>query len=62
MSALLKPRKRNFDTVARTQLFAQALKVGDWIKAAMMLSGSVKLDFGKVKVVGASEGKYGRRV
>ncbi|CAM9201391.1 unnamed protein product, partial [Sphacelaria rigidula] len=59
MSALLKPRKRNFDTVARTQLFAQALKVGDWIKAAMMLSGSVKLDFGKVKVVGASEGKYG---
>lgn len=55
----LKPRKRNFDTVGRTQLFAKALKTGDWPEAAMMLSASVRLDFGKVKIVGAPEGEGG---
>lgn len=52
----LKPRKRNFDTVERTGLFAKALKVGDWAEAAMMLSSTAKLQFGKVNAAGAAEG------
>lgn len=53
----LKPRKRNFDTVGRTMLFARAVKSGDWAEAAMMLSASAKLNFGKMKAVGAAKGE-----
>lgn len=53
----LKPRKRNFDTVGRTGLFAKALKSGDWAEAGMMLSASATLAFGKVKAAGAAEGE-----
>lgn len=52
----LKPRKRNFDTVERTGLFAKALKAGDWAEATMMLSSTAKLQFGKIKANGAAEG------
>lgn len=51
-----KPRKRNFDTVGRTSLFARALKSGSWVEAAMMLSATARLDFGGIKVSGAKEG------
>lgn len=53
----LKPRKRNFDTVGRTELFTKALKTGDWAEATMMLSAAAKLQFGKVKATGAVEGE-----
>lgn len=53
----LKPRKRNFDTVGRTGLFAKALKSGEWAEAGMMLSASATLAFGKVKAAGAAEGE-----
>lgn len=53
----LKPRKRNFDTVGRTDLFVKALRAGDWAEATMMLSSAAKLQFGKVKATGAAEGK-----
>lgn len=59
-STSFKPRKRNFDTVARTQLFADSFKEGNWERAAMMLSATARLDFGKIKVVGASQGECGR--
>ncbi|CAN0042077.1 unnamed protein product, partial [Ectocarpus sp. 12 AP-2014] len=51
----LKPRKRLFDTVARTGVFAKALKAGDWAEATMMLSVAAKLQFSKVKATGATE-------
>ncbi|CAM9348828.1 unnamed protein product [Scytosiphon promiscuus] len=51
----LKPRKRNFDTVGRTELFAKALKTGDWAEATMMLSAPAVLQFAKVKATGAAE-------
>ncbi|CAM9452554.1 unnamed protein product, partial [Ectocarpus fasciculatus] len=51
----LKPRKRLFDTVARTGVFAKALKAGDWAEATMMLSVAAKLQFGKVKATGSTE-------
>lgn len=53
----LKPRKRNFDTVGRTGLFAKALKSGDWAEAGMMLSASATLAFGNVKATGAAAGE-----
>ena len=56
-TTMVKPRKRNFDTVGRTHLFARALKVGDWAEAAMMLSAMSTMNSGKLKVSGASEGE-----
>lgn len=53
----LKPRKRNFDTLERTRLFARALKSSDWAEAAMMLSASATIKSGKLKVSGAAEGE-----
>lgn len=53
---VLKPRKRNFDTVKRTRLFAKALQEGDGAGAAMMLSAMTRLEFGRVIASGATEG------
>lgn len=53
----LKPRKRNFDTVGHTRLFANAIKNGDWAEASMLLSASARLNFGKTIARGAADGE-----